>query len=571
VPNTAGPSAVSSPSIDAILLFCPPINFLVAHTHPQAFRRSGKPQSRGTASTPAGPFDLSALQRQLSPAQAAPQIPSQTYSPLQQSASSSWAASFDPQNQAIRPIANTSSQANHAWHDDYAQYQQMPQRPLQSPPEAAPWQRASPQPFMPRPAFQPHYGHGQAGFHQSQPFFPPQDMPYQQYPQQISPFAQTSQSTTHVPQEQIPEQQQHPGQAPDFSSAEPLTEPQDLLSRTANSLITDLDNSNILNDNPKLAQSQFMQLMRGLGGGAVVVQEGEVTDNAEQIGASATFMPRATDTSAGTADWASAFLSDAIAGPSSQTNITAAQPRIRTRGAEGGGRYHNVQFPDQDSILMPSDSVHSQSQAQGQEENYNQEDSATRQRRKSVHFNENDISQPSYSSSSVPNNLSEALSHQASIPGATSQWQESGLDDPDGEFDMESFMQFNGPMSLKPSQDSRIGVGDMEGWGELQSDWEAHERSEARLAASTTTRAMGNVLGQDGGEMYLFQARNPYTEMEGDVDMGRQSPTHQVSAVIQWPSSTSVPTQREGAVNIQRRTSVPDFVWERPVHPPALC
>lgn len=280
---------------------------------------------------------------------------------------------------------------------------------------------------------------------------------------------------------------------------EPRSESQDLLSRTAQSLVDDLNTSDILHANPKLAQSQFMQLMRGLGGGEVVIKDGEQTGNADVTGDGASFVPRP----GVRAGWATDFIGEAQSGPSR----LASEPLPQSRASTINHSMHtsHAHYPEQDAIILPPEPSALLDSA--------------KQRRKSVHFNDYEQENQYSSTSSVPNDLTQALAHATSIPGSSSQWQETGLDDDD--FDMESFMQFNGPM--RHASDSRIGVGDMEGWGEMQKDWEALDRTESG-------RFKGKGREGLGTERYLFQARNPYTDLEGDVDQGMESPTHLVSA-----------------------------------------
>lgn len=283
----------------------------------------------------------------------------------------------------------------------------------------------------------------------------------------------------------------------DTRPAEPLTESQEVLARTARELVNDLDaSSDLLRENPKLADSQFMQLMRGLGGGGVVVEDGQVPASGDQVGDGAKFVERA-----GAPDWASAFVGTSAEQTNHHTMHQARtlpalvnQPDFYERqrmGLEAG-------FPDQDAITQPGPSMRPESQ-----------------RRKSVHFDEE---MQVNERSGVPNTLEEAMRSSTSIPGVSSQWQEEGLDLED--FDETAFMNFNG--HLRQSGNTRIGVGDMEGWGEMQRDWDEFQRSETGMQ-----RTRGEM------DRYLFQSRNPYAAMEGDADLGRESPTFKVSYF--WP------------------------------------
>ena len=277
--------------------------------------------------------------------------------------------------------------------------------------------------------------------------------------------------------------------------AEPLTESQEVLARTARELVNDLDaSSDLLRENPKLADSQFMQLMRGLGGGGVIVQDEQVPASGDQVGEGAKFVERA-----GAPDWASAFVDS----PSQQTNHhTMHQARTLPALVNEPDFYERqrmgleASFPDQDAITQAGPSTRPGSQ-----------------RRKSVHFDED---MQVNERSGVPNTLEEAMRSSTSIPGTSSQWQEEGLDLED--FDETAFMNYNG--HLRQSGDTRIGVGDMEGWGEMQKDWDQFQREEA---------SMQGASGQT--ERYLFQSRNPYAAMAGDADMGRESPTFKASSI----------------------------------------
>jgi peroxin-5 len=143
------------------------------------------------------------------------------------------------------------------------------------------------------------------------------------------------------------------------------------------------------------------------------------------------------------------------------------------------------------------------------------------QRRKSVHFDT--IAEPASLGSGVPAKLSEALAHSTAISGAASRWEEQGLDDDD--FGQEAFMAFNGPLQV--ARDVQLGVGDLEGWRELQKDWEEFQRSEP---VAQGVRGMG--IG-DMSERYLFQSSNPYAQVglggAHVFDLGRESPTLRVS------------------------------------------
>lgn len=302
----------------------------------------------------------------------------------------------------------------------------------------------------------------------------------------------------HSNQDFAPEAFEYPTQteAPSRSveetrPAEPLSEPQELLARTARDLVNDLDaSSEILRDNPKLAQSQFMQLMRGLGNGEVMVEDGKATLNGEEIGEGAKFVSRG-------GDWASAFVEERPVQRGGEVHSASTLPALNGEPVfEERMRYANgALYPDQNAIIQPTETSQ-------RPEN---------QRRKSVHFDDNEA----YESlgSGVPNNLEEAMRASTSIPGMSSAWQDDGLDLDD--FDETSFMNYSG--QLRQGTDATVGAGHRENWGGLQKDWEEFQQADPRI------KAMGQI------DRYLFQSRNPYGTMGDDADMGRESPTLKVS------------------------------------------
>jgi peroxin-5 len=156
-------------------------------------------------------------------------------------------------------------------------------------------------------------------------------------------------------------------------------------------------------------------------------------------------------------------------------------------------RRGDLSYSDQSALLMSDPS------------------SSTSYRRKSVHFRE---------SSGVPSSLEEALAQSTSIPGMSSSWEDPLVTDL-SDFDEDAFMAFNGEKTI--AQDGRIGVGDLEGWGEMQKDWDEFQQ---------TLPQTGETRGADG--RYLFQSRNPYAsegrkQDEGVGLEGRESPTIRVS------------------------------------------
>jgi len=134
-----------------------------------------------------------------------------------------------------------------------------------------------------------------------------------------------------------------------------------------------------------------------------------------------------------------------------------------------------------------------------------------RQRRKSVHFDE-------ALGNGVPSTLEQANMSRTAVRGASSAWGEEDLD----AFDQDAFMAYNGEMRQVSSP--RIGVGAMEGWGEMQQDWENFQRSEP---GKVGLRGMG--MG-DRVERYPFQSGNPYSAGVVDAErFGRESPTFKVN------------------------------------------
>lgn len=166
---------------------------------------------------------------------------------------------------------------------------------------------------------------------------------------------------------------------------------------------------------------------------------------------------------------------------------------------------------------------HSQSHSYGDQDAVLMNDGASVQRRKSVHFSSEE-GEVAPLGNGVPASFEEALHHTATaVPGATSQWEDSALDDDLSVFDEEAFMTYNGDQRI--ARDGRIGVGALEGWGEMQKDWEGLQRS---LPQGSTAKGMGV------DDRYLFQSRNPYTDALQEVEeigQGRESPTIKVCSL----------------------------------------
>lgn len=282
-------------------------------------------------------------------------------------------------------------------------------------PTVAPWQRPGfAQPgFAQQPAYamQPAYGMQQPMFHHQQP-------PHYQQPEMMrGPPPQKAVPQPPV-QEAAPQrvEPQLPSQAPD-----------DELARTAQALVDQLDKES-LSSNSKLAGSQFVKLLRGLGDGSVVVQDGtgavkegtEVSDGAKFV-----------STTGG--DWASDF--------------------VTTEGAPLQG------------TVTPNYEVHALNHENGQDWADQIQAALTMNdgtvpvaRRKSVHFDEPTVG--------VPRNLEEALQSDTAVPGSGAMW-EDGLDD----FDDEAFIQFNGPRVAEPETADPS----QQTWGLNQDELEMYE------------------------------------------------------------------------------------------------
>ena len=300
-----------------------------------------------------------------------------------------------------------------------------------------------------------------------------------------------------------------------------------MLARTAQNLVEDLnESSDLLKANPKLAGSRFMALMQGISERQVVVEDGEAGVSADDVGEGAKFVNRARG--GGSLDWAGDFLgqptgagsarSEGVVRPGSSSQISEMDPAYvpgMTVGSGTGFRRATVS-PYQPSAGVDTMQSAWERQFQDQEAVVQSEQSSavsdtTRQRRKSVHFDQ-------VLGDGVPTDLNEAMASRTSVPGAFSAWAEGGLED---DFDEETFMAYNG--EIRQARSPRIGVGDMEAWGDLQRDWEDFQRAEPTQAG---LRGMGRG---DQVERYLFQGGNPYTAGMVDVDsFGRESPTYKV-------------------------------------------
>ncbi|BEI91119.1 uncharacterized protein CcaverHIS019_0311890 [Cutaneotrichosporon cavernicola] len=361
---------------------------------PSAFRtRPGAPAGPAAQAQPS--FDLSQLRSHL-PAQAGPVHtgPTMQMQPAQAQAPARWAEGFDSKGK--------SRAVDGLWGNEFGR-QQSASPAQQQQPQAAPWQRG--------PAFaEPRYmGNMGMPMMPQMPMYQPQPV-YQQPPTLMHPAPQKAVPLppTQVPQEPA-QQQEQPRQG---------ERPHDELARTAQALVDQLDKEE-LGQNQKLAESQFVRLLRGLGDGSVVVQEGSsAAKEGTEVGEGAKFVD-----SNGGGDWASAFLDSGSA------------PQTMQQAATATGEFQTALTMNDDVTGL--------------------------RRRKSVHFDE-----PTFVSA-VPSTLEEAQNMTATaVPGASTSWEEDLTDD----FNDEAFMQYNGRMPQIAEQTGQT-TSDREGWDELTASW----------------------------------------------------------------------------------------------------
>ncbi|WVQ78111.1 hypothetical protein IAT38_000192 [Cryptococcus sp. DSM 104549] len=464
---------------------------------PQIAAPGAQPAPSQAASSP---FDLSSLRQHLSPQ------------------SSNWAEGFVPTAGPSRasPLQHHSPRvASPAQHQPQAQ--------------ASGWG----QEFHQHVASSPH-PHQQAARVTSpvQAGPAPWEIPAQHYRPMPMGHAMPSYPAYTLPATPAPPQYAPAPSQPQMAEARPATAPpreehteesQDLLSRTARGFVHDLEGSSgVLQANPKLAQSKFMSLLKGLGNGGVVVDEGKM-GNGEEVGEGANFVQRDRAVDAG---WAGDFTSasqpttQTPASPSAQADQISEAARLSPY-PEGPKVYPslnawgNTPTFAQGGVASPygvgrpaavSDEAMWDQQFRDQEAIIQSEDTRLGQRRKSVHFTDGDVPAPELAErelapqGGVPNNLEEALKSRTAVPGSGWGWHEQGLTD---DFDEDVFAEFNGTMR-RVNQDSGPGIAQQEGWDKLQSDWEAFQRAEP---GENAMRGMGTG---DKVERYLFQSRNPY-------------------------------------------------------------
>ena len=289
---------------------------------------------------------------------------------------------------------------------------------------------------------------------------------YSPYTQQGMPFYDPGpQPLYHHPfQQPIPPSQishEHPvgSQSRAMVPAEPLNDAQEVLASTAQSFVEQIDTeSSILRDNPKLAQSKFLELVNALGRKEVVVQEAPITDT-DEVGEGAQLVERAVG-----ADWASDFTSRE--GQSANSAQSMAPIMLRSQPLSAA-QWNNTQDDssrwEEEFARMTMPDI-----------------KAGPSRRKSVHFQEQ---------SQVVNELNLA-----------------------DEFDHDTFADFNGQM--RQARTPRLGIGAFEAWEELQRDreeLERHARTELRGMASDERYLFqnGNPFTAGAVDIDAFRQESP--------------------------------------------------------------
>ncbi|WVQ94953.1 hypothetical protein IAU59_002043 [Kwoniella sp. CBS 9459] len=468
--------------------------------------------NRNGAQTPS-PFDLASLRQHLSPPPPATTTHRHASPGPSHAASgrSAWASAFA--NQAAhaptstaqvgpsRPAQQILSQpASNGWSQEFAQHSTSPSQPAQhatfGPVGPAPWQI----PFQPNHPLQ---------------LFPSYPPAMQQSPFHVPPVSQN-----HAPQIVTDQQQESVQQSAPTAAPEPLKANQDLLARTAETFIVQAEErGGLFEQNPKLAQSSFMSLVRSIGGQEVVVDEGAL-DTTEAVGTGGKLVERTAGSN---------WTKDFFASRSTQPATTPARAEFESQSSTATGHHQAFEGmqPQYSGIAHPLEPYQhtarvtstlprqdmKQEQARWESEFADQEalvrsseKLGSSSQSKNVHFDQSPDEQY-VGRSGVPNTLEEALATTTAIPGAGSSWAEQGFDEDD--FNDEVFMGFNGFMRQGESSDA--GVGKQQGWGEMQDDWERFVRSDV---GQKGIRGMG--LG-DRIERYLFQRRNLYYAAESSV------------------------------------------------------
>ena len=363
--------------------------------------------------------------------------------------------------------------------------------------------------------------------------FSPHGMQHASY--QTAPHLHTTSPPQSYNEPHDPLSHIRPSTAPPQTTSEPLTDGQEILSRTAESFVNDLNaESSVLISNPKLAESKFMQLIQGLGERKIVATETALPVNGgEEVGLGAQFVRREGKTGA---DWATDFMDQA--GRAAQESTGSMSDQVDYGLAQHSSLYDNGQSqtvpmftssringPIQHGFLHQTNEASTKEQSAWDRQFSDQEavlmndrnGTTASQRRKSVHFDPSLDQRPL--GDGVPSSLDEALASSTSVPGANLDWQESGLDE---EFDQDAFFAFNGQM--RSAQSPRLGIGAMESWGDLQRDWDTFQQSEPGVSD------LKGMKRGDQVERYLFQAGNPYSAGVVDADrFGTESPTVKVS------------------------------------------
>jgi peroxin-5 len=280
---------------------------------------------------------------------------------------------------------------------------------------------------------------------------------------------------------------------------------------------------NFLSENPKLGQSEFMRLMHGLKERRVVVKEGDAKVG-DEVGVGASFVDRtATETKEVRNIPNGAAFESVAHGRSGEGDLKHAQSHNVHRSF---GHYTSLQRA---ATGLPEQAVNQVTQSEWDRRFSDQEallqtrqsgsQAPQRARRKSVHFEQGDVVEPL--GNGVPSSLQEATSNIASVPGASSAWQEAVGDDLD--FDEETFYGFNGPMQT--AHDTRTGVSDLERWKKMENQW---------------TDYLGQMRMKEGSDRYLFQSKNPYTaelDAQEQKHLVQSSPTFKVRQTATTPDS----------------------------------
>ena len=297
-------------------------------------------------------------------------------------------------------------------------------------------------------------------------------------------------STRHISDSQSPVQEQDRARS---LPAEPLTDAQEVLAQTASAFVDNI-HGDLFQNNPKLAGSRFMELVNAVSKKEVVVQEDTAVLDADEVGEGAKFVTRVTQDwasdfafSNATADGlASTFTENTQTGPSSHP---VARPMLSTRILPSStGAIDDAQIRD----LQSSGLWEQQFAAHEQDSGELQQSRSRSDRGRSVHFDETAIREQT-------TELSERHDEM--------------------DFDEATFNDFNSTM--RQAQSPRIGVGDLESWGDLQRERERLDEQSSR-----------NLRGMNADDRYLFQSGNPYRNGVVDAEVfGQESLTFKASVL----------------------------------------